>query len=513
MSEELLTIERPIGEIVFPFNYEVQKQTPLDRRTLASSIEELTDPDFPYYYRGIMVAMFGATPSADDGIYTLEGADHTNIDNWVKTSTIKTSAKVLAGDAIRIEDVEENGIISKKIHVEIGENANNLIFCDQNEAGDKIGLDARIEMEFNQTTEQLELRNNYGTLVASTHIPFASGIKSISSRYDEATQKTYLVITYTQHGGGTETVEIDITSIIVRDIFDSTSTITMRDTFKPGNKVRNVSADLKISKKEGNTVEIITTGTDAEKGVYVKNGGVTITGENGIEVTPSDENREFIIKTLNDDDTIKIGGEGASQGKLYVNFDNSTIIIKKGDDKYGVNIDGHTITQKTDSSKALQVNTGKGLTSDSNGVKLNYGETIVLEESKVEVKHNNTLKRSEEAGDVGRIGVNHGDTISKTADGILDVKHDTTIKQSTDSVTKGQLSVNHGTTIKNENGLLNVNHGTTIKNKSGLLNVNHGNTISTNASTGTLDVKHDKVSIDAMENGTLYVHTIDGGTF
>ena len=83
---------RVLGGFVFPNQFEVKKEGPLDARSVVCSITELLLPttvsgEPKYQYFGMLVTVSGDSDSENDGVYRLledygTATDSTSIDAW-----------------------------------------------------------------------------------------------------------------------------------------------------------------------------------------------------------------------------------------------------------------------------------------------------------------------------------------------------------------------------------------------------------------------------------------------
>jgi hypothetical protein len=85
--------QRVLGGFVFPNQFEVEKQGPLDTRAVVGSVEELLEPERrdgspKYEYYGMLVTVSGDGDSSNDGVYRLkESGDPRVIEGWEKLGT------------------------------------------------------------------------------------------------------------------------------------------------------------------------------------------------------------------------------------------------------------------------------------------------------------------------------------------------------------------------------------------------------------------------------------------
>lgn len=85
--------QRVLGGFVFPNQFEVEKQGPLDTRAVVGSVVELLEPERrdgspKYEYYGMLVTVSGDGDSSNDGVYRLkESGDPRVIEGWEKLGT------------------------------------------------------------------------------------------------------------------------------------------------------------------------------------------------------------------------------------------------------------------------------------------------------------------------------------------------------------------------------------------------------------------------------------------
>ena len=85
--------QRVLGGFVFPNQFEVEKQGPLDTRAVVGSVVELLEPERrdgspKYEYYGMLVTVSGDADSSNDGVYRLlEDGDPRLITGWEKLGT------------------------------------------------------------------------------------------------------------------------------------------------------------------------------------------------------------------------------------------------------------------------------------------------------------------------------------------------------------------------------------------------------------------------------------------
>ena len=94
----------PSGDVNISFNFNVERDGPIDARTTVTEKTYLTDIDLPY--PGMIVSVTNSTTASDNGVYILDNGDGSNLNHWTKITTGGSGITSLTTDTTGYLDID-----------------------------------------------------------------------------------------------------------------------------------------------------------------------------------------------------------------------------------------------------------------------------------------------------------------------------------------------------------------------------------------------------------------------
>jgi hypothetical protein len=94
----------PSGDVDISFNFNVERDGPIDARTTVTEKTYLTDIDLPY--PGMIVSVTNSTTASDNGVYILDNGDGSNLNHWTKITTGGSGITSLTTDTTGYLDID-----------------------------------------------------------------------------------------------------------------------------------------------------------------------------------------------------------------------------------------------------------------------------------------------------------------------------------------------------------------------------------------------------------------------
>ncbi len=106
----------PSGDVNISFNFNVERDGPIDARTTVAEKTYLTDIDLPYL--GMIVSVTNSTTASDNGVYVLDNGDGSNLNDWTKITTGGSGITSIQNGSISYLSIDNTDVSSPKLTIQ-----------------------------------------------------------------------------------------------------------------------------------------------------------------------------------------------------------------------------------------------------------------------------------------------------------------------------------------------------------------------------------------------------------